>query len=411
MAVTVFFSWQSDRPAKTCKSFIEDALEKAVKRISNELIVDEPIRIDRDTEGVSGTPPIFDTICKKIEAAAATVSDVTFVSSRPKGEPSPNPNVLVEYGYALKALTYHRTILVMNTAYGQPGREMPFDMATNRFPIQYCVSEDAGEDVRKAEKQKLVKTFEKAIRDVLQSSEYKNSRPNPVEVALSYRQPTQGHSLFHPNDRPLGYLRHPLHAMLGQPDSETYMSEAPAIWFRLAPKYPIPKKLHLPDLENRVMQLVTLPIFGRASNNYMIRRADGWGCGVMFDPPMMSIVCQVFTDGEVWVIDQFALNNTFDDMDVISLPELYISQSVARCEEFLSQFSISYPLRFIIGIEGVRGRSLLVSSAGFTGKRGACADDRVEVECSLSNPQDHLEALDEFFEQLYQQCGLARQRK
>jgi hypothetical protein len=91
MAVTVFFSWQSDRQSKTCRNFIEDALEKAVKSISNNLVVDEPIRVDKDTEGVSGTPPIFETIRQKIEAAATVVSDVTFVAKRSNGDPTP-PN-------------------------------------------------------------------------------------------------------------------------------------------------------------------------------------------------------------------------------------------------------------------------------------------------------------------------------
>src|SRR5271170_2987633 len=118
---TVFFSWQSDRGGKD-RNFIERALEIATLRISQDLEVDEDprdrVELDRDTQGVPGSPQIFDTIRKKIEAAAAFVADLTFVSTRPNGDPSPNPKVLIEYGYALKALTTNRIIGVMNATFG-----------------------------------------------------------------------------------------------------------------------------------------------------------------------------------------------------------------------------------------------------------------------------------------------------
>lgn len=412
MGTTVFFSWQSDRSSKDCRNFIDDALKKALKRISNDLVVDEPIRVDKDTEGVSGTPPIFETIRQKIESAAAVVIDVTFVAKRLNYEQTPNPNVLIEYGYALKAIGYRRVVLVMNTAFGAPGRDMPFDMALNRYPIRYCISEDADETLRKTEKQSLVKNLETAIKAIFESEEYKASLPKPVEIPVKYREPLQGHSLFHPKDQPLGYVRSSLGSMLSQRDTETHMSEAPAIWFRIAPKYPIATKLKMEDLEKRVMRFVTLPLFGSASGISMVRRADGWGCGIMFDKPKMSVVCQVFTDGEVWAIDQFTLNETFDGMqDVISMPGFEISQSVETCEEFLSQLSVSYPLRFVIGIEGIRGRQLLVSSGGSTRRRGACAEDRIEIERFINSPQDRIKALEDFIDELYQQCGVTRPKK
>src|SRR5258708_1432270 len=105
----VFFSWQSDRSSREGKNFIERALEIATKRISKDLQIEEdprdPLKLDKDTLDVPGSPPIFDTIRKKIDRSAVFVADLTFVSKRPSGEPSPNPNVLIEYGYALKSLT------------------------------------------------------------------------------------------------------------------------------------------------------------------------------------------------------------------------------------------------------------------------------------------------------------------
>lgn len=73
--------------------------------------------------GVSGSPPIFATILEKIDRAAIYVPDFTFVGKNLGGEPIPNPNVLIEYGWALKSLGYKRIVAVMNQAYGAPTRE------------------------------------------------------------------------------------------------------------------------------------------------------------------------------------------------------------------------------------------------------------------------------------------------
>ena len=180
---TIFFSWQSDR-GNTDKNFIEKALATAIKRISAGLEIAEdprdPLELDKDTQGFSGSPNIFDTIRKKIDTAAVFVADLTFVSRRPKGEPSPNPNVLLEYGYALKSLSSARIIGVMNTIHGKPSREtLPFDLASYRFPITYELAEDASQDNRKAEREKLAAILERAIRDVIASQEYKDSLPKP----------------------------------------------------------------------------------------------------------------------------------------------------------------------------------------------------------------------------------------
>src|SRR5258708_4011192 len=133
MSTTIFYSWQSDRPSKDGRHFIEKALEKAIENLSSDIELQEAVRVeielDRDTKNVPGSPNIFNAILEKIEKAAVMVSDLTFIGNRPNGDPTPNPNVLIEYGYALKCLGERRIIQVMNTAYGKPSRQtMPFDL-------------------------------------------------------------------------------------------------------------------------------------------------------------------------------------------------------------------------------------------------------------------------------------------
>src|SRR5438876_9492524 len=96
---TLFYSWQSDLPNATNRSLILDALERAAKRIrTDDSVTVEPV-LDRDTQNVPGAPDIAHTIFQKIEKAAAFVADVSIINAG-IGRPTPNPNVLIELGYA-----------------------------------------------------------------------------------------------------------------------------------------------------------------------------------------------------------------------------------------------------------------------------------------------------------------------
>src|SRR5690349_11347928 len=107
MKHTIFFSWQLDTQPTAGRNLIERALNRALTTIAADTTLEEAVRelaVDKDTLNVPGSPPIVETILKKIDAAAVFVPDLTFVGTRKNGRPTPNPNVLVEYGYALKSL-------------------------------------------------------------------------------------------------------------------------------------------------------------------------------------------------------------------------------------------------------------------------------------------------------------------
>src|SRR6266436_2470018 len=123
------------------RGFIQRALESAATAIAgDDTVAVEPV-IDRDTDGVAGSPDIASTIFAKIAAADVVVVDVSIINSATGGRPSPNPNVLIELGYALRALGYERVILVFNRAYGAI-EDLPFDLRTRRI-LAYEVAEDA----------------------------------------------------------------------------------------------------------------------------------------------------------------------------------------------------------------------------------------------------------------------------
>jgi len=195
---TIFYSWQSDRPTGVCRNFIERCIQSAIDRLRADIEIDESLRdqlqVDRDTKGVPGTPAIFDTIMAKIAAAGVFVSDLSFVGQRSDGRPTSNPNVLIEYGYALASLGSERIIALLNDTYGEPTNvNLPFNLAHTRFPITYTLAENASEEERKTARNGLIKSLEVALRTVFESSAYKTRvqsarPPSALEIAALHQQ-------------------------------------------------------------------------------------------------------------------------------------------------------------------------------------------------------------------------------
>ncbi|MBB5645908.1 hypothetical protein [Pedobacter cryoconitis] len=160
---TLFYSWQSDLDPDQHHYLIRDALKSAIKIINKE--IDFELSLDKDTQKTSGSPDIVDTILKKIRMADIFVADVTIINPGYAGRKTPNPNVLIELGYAIKALGWERIICVVNTDQCRP-EDLPFDIRNNRTST-YSVNK-AG--VKGAEKN-LTDIFTMAIRAILDDYE------------------------------------------------------------------------------------------------------------------------------------------------------------------------------------------------------------------------------------------------
>src|SRR5438128_920039 len=111
MAHVIFYSWQADLPNNTNRGFLQTALEEAAKSLAEDLKV-EPV-IERDTQNVPGSPDIAKTIFKKIAKSDVFVADITLINPASAERRTPNPNVLLELGYALHSLGDDRIILVI----------------------------------------------------------------------------------------------------------------------------------------------------------------------------------------------------------------------------------------------------------------------------------------------------------
>src|SRR5216683_811280 len=192
----VFYSWQSDLPNATNRNFILQALENAAKVLRNDDSLQvEPV-IDRDTVGVPGSPNISETIFGKIDQARVFVCDISIInqdvlSHTPGARLTPNPNVLLELGYALKTLGDKQIILVLNDAYGGP-EKLPFDLKIRRVTPYHMTKEDQN---RAPERKRL----EKMLIDALLASLSNTFVPSPEIV-------NQSRPILHPLNKLEGLI-------------------------------------------------------------------------------------------------------------------------------------------------------------------------------------------------------------
>jgi hypothetical protein len=142
----LFYSWMSDRENNSNRGFIQDCLEKAVKQIGKDGSIGITPSLDRDTKGEAGSPDIAATIFRKIARARAFVADITLMDPPVGGwrkvlmqavglgpfRLSPNPNVLVELGFAAGQMGWERCLLVFTSAFGSI-EQLPFDLRGRRI--------------------------------------------------------------------------------------------------------------------------------------------------------------------------------------------------------------------------------------------------------------------------------------
>lgn len=195
----IFWSWQSDNHQKSGRYFVRDVLNDLVKEMNTLDGTDEaergedvgPIEVDHDTKDIGGSPPIAETILKKIREAAVFVADVTPVGRTDGGKQLANPNVMIELGYAIHALGHERIVLVMNKSAHASLDTLPFDLRHWRGPVVYDLAADASPESKKEQKKNLKAELYIRIRPSLQVAAYallekqRPTTPRPMfELAL-----------------------------------------------------------------------------------------------------------------------------------------------------------------------------------------------------------------------------------
>ncbi|MCG8411162.1 MAG: nucleotide-binding protein, partial [Bacteroidales bacterium] len=158
MNYKVFFAYQSDIEEIYSKGFIKEAFYIVISEFKKERI---NIELDFGMRKSPGNTILIDEMLRKSRESDLVIVDMTFTSAKewldaeiideddkckwisiPKGDrkPSPNPNVLLETGYAWSQKGFERTVLLMNIAFGSAD-ELPVDLKGFRWAISYNLNE------------------------------------------------------------------------------------------------------------------------------------------------------------------------------------------------------------------------------------------------------------------------------
>jgi hypothetical protein len=285
----VFYAWQSDTLERLNRHLIRFALNWAAKSISGAPAVSARVRIDADTEDVLGHVPVTGTILGKIAACDAFVPDLTFVAMTEAGKLVPNPNVMLEYGYALRAKSHSVMIPVMNSSYGT-AENLPFDMAHLRHPLQYCLPATATKAERRAVRKALTEEFERILRLMIAAA--------PAKLATPFKEASfvGSPAFFFPRDAAI--------ATFGLPGEQEYRFEGNrAIYLRLFPKYGDgqPKLgragVKTIVLHRRVAKPMSLTAGVPSANDY------GWATIDPSSDNETNGITQAFPTGELWGVN------------------------------------------------------------------------------------------------------------
>jgi hypothetical protein len=318
MTVRVFYSWQSDR--RQNRNFIRSALEAAVRELRQDLALEEAQRdiiLDRDTQGLPGSPAIADAILTKIRSADVFIGDLTFIDDNLNGQAqddarrTPNPNVMLEYGYALHALGDARIIGVFNEAYGSP-QQLPFDLAHRRWPIRFNLP-DGVSDSRQNERQRVSVILKEALRSIISQFE---------ESDLSIRVP----SPFLPAEAGdgVGRLRHAHDFLCMGSDGESkpvWLKQGSYAFLRLIPTDTMPV---LGEVEAyKIAQAYLQPMGGMRSGSWRSGRHQTGS--VVYSVAVDSAesawdASQLFLTRELWANDFYHVHRERDRAKEVGFP-------------------------------------------------------------------------------------------
>ncbi len=416
--LTVFYSWQSDTPQNLNRNFIEKALLEALSRLHSNATLENALRdtkveLDKDTKGVAGSPPIAETILRKVEECAVFVADLTFVgqskgkmtNSAGKPRQFPNPNVLIEYGYALRCHSHAASVGIMNTAYGKPDAEsLPFDLRHLRWPVTYHLTDSSGAD-KDDQFETLVETLEQAVGLILSK---RASSPIESEKFVP-RKATKNPAMFFDEAKDL----------LPEESASVVVPDGGKAYLRV---YPI---VAAPPIESE------LAARGLATDGNLqpIGRIRGWGihrnvfgaiaCESPRDGKLYHLT-QLFLSREIWAIDFEFLNadlhrQTAEWLGIPSytgnnIPIDYLEQYfVTALRSYLSfcktRLAVPEPVRVEAGIVGVKGYRIAVGNHGGTGN---ALHDTTQWQGEATYEELPWEILEPFFGKVWANCDVLR---
>ncbi|POR49334.1 hypothetical protein [Bosea psychrotolerans] len=367
----VFWSWQSDRPAKYCRDVVQTALQRALDALSDELELEpSEAELDHDTKGEAGMAAIADTILQKIEQAGVFVGDITSAGRSESGRELPNPNVLIELGWAWAHLSHENIILVANKFYGPSSHEkLPFDIRHRRAAILYSLAKGADDAAIEAATAKLTEDLKSALRKSLDSWLVgKSNDPGPSGTAARSGDP----SVWFEADQLLQHQ--PFHGGNGLQDVEP--EEGRRSYVRIVPErfsngIPASAKVHAGSATSGLRPL------GPHTSGDGGLNPDGvlrYGADDGSNPTVTRTATQWFREtGELWTFDTKRLN---DGTFYIAHFLTDVASFLVRGLSTLSALGGSGLIRIEVGAVGLKGSQW---GGQFEHERSSALIDRVKV--------------------------------
>ena len=407
MAFRIFYAWQSDLPRRIGKDLIQQALVDASGLLNADVEIRAAVRgveLDHDTRNVSGSPAIAETIFGKIERSDAFIADLSLVQSGQAERKAPNPNVLIEYGYALHALDDRRIIGVFNEAFGDPN-DLPFDIRHRRWPIRYRADAEQRSDraalreIRRGLASNLARAIRSVIADLGTAASPEEQRAIEPGRRATDQFPWTG-----------GFVRHNDNRRMAFP-------EGPSLYLRLQPRIGAPHMNHARTLQVASDGLQPLGYYyldGMSSG----RSRDGT---VVFttcpdDPSKALAAGMLARNGDLHGVNCYHLGLHGPRVDA----KPYISTTLIEeilidgLENFLTVaedgLGLEPPLDLSVGWEGVENFHLAVDSRYFHDTRvGPILLERIDERLVVdSYSRDPFEIMSPFFERIYDEAGSRR---
>ncbi len=315
----------------------------------------------------------------------------------------PNPNVLLEYGFALHVLSDTFLIAIMNTAYGAP-ENLPFDMGHRRHPLKYDFPPTASRADWRAIATNLAVEFEAILRPTIEQA-----RSNPRKNSLFEKYPSSmAPAFFFPRGTTIASY---------DGDTQEYQFDGEsAIYLRLYPKFrdkqPSIGRALLKDLFNRRRVIPFSRIQGGlpSANDY------GW---VIIGPASNNTtrgMTQGLPKGEIWGVNsevfvQYRTSTLRGDdqiltvLPIVSVEQLYVNTLEDYVRFAISDLELQLPLVIEIGAVGLKGVFISAPNGAVTlgNFYGPFRDDQVvrEYEVTDLKPETNLDVLRRYFDELY----------
>jgi hypothetical protein len=413
-SLKVFWSWQSDTPGGIGRFFVRDALEAAISQLKDVPDITEPttaasrdaLHLDQDRRGVPGSPDLAKTILDKIDDTSVFVADVTPVCrmqgrvANGRRQPSKrlmNPNVAIELGYALKALTDRYLLMVLNEHYGSR-EHLPFDLRHKAGPIAYRLAPDADKATIAGEQKRLIGVLAEALRPYL-------SQP-AISVMPFKEAPPAG-----PETPAVFFNAHEALATIGDVDDgdavDLAFDSTDGFYLRLIPTKTLAQPISLATLKQEVSR--TAP-FGERSSGLSARSDRG---AISFDmrPEGQGLaMTQLFQNGEIWGFNITLLR----DLDgAIVIPSLALEQgyydSARAYFELARSLGNNPPFVIEMGATGLKNVRIGMPDRYWPDQRwGPILHNELRHRNTITNINDLDSELQKFFSSLFDLAGHPR---